>query len=510
MMNDSRTFSMYDVIALTMLVLVVFSFVHLSGTAGSGFHFVDDHEIITLGKELQLKPLSGVISSWVENDIKANGRFRPLYIVIRVVETKILGADFYKWSLFNALIFSVALVFYYLASRRMGFNPVLSVLFILIIFAGSQTAILWRLGPGEGIAMAFTGLSMFFMLQGSSAGKNIMGDTLFVAGLFIASLVKESFIFAIPALIFLNISLEMQNRALTLREAFNRKIIPYSILLFIAMAAILYIFLNVGTGYATANRSVQEIFLGIFYSTVNLGKNSFYPSLLIIVLLLLNIYLNKGIRWRSYLHPFIFLVLLTAPLLVLYSSSGLEERYLFPYTVGLAYLVLSLFDGLRSAGVFFNRIIFVLAFLLLIPGMKKAVTDAKAFAADGVSTGLLLTEINSRNMPGTLVLLVADPVKSYELSVSLKTYLNLEYGISLYGYAMVPDNESSENMLYVEGWNSYFQERIYNKEAGKPSMLIFPDKDLANRFFSEPGFLQEEYSNADLKNAPFALYTRNK
>jgi len=90
-----------DKIVILTIVISVFLFLLLTKTVVSGFHFVDDHEIIKIKNELQSSGLVDVAAKWVKEDMFSNTRFRPVYYIIRVFETKLFGSDFQLWQAGN-------------------------------------------------------------------------------------------------------------------------------------------------------------------------------------------------------------------------------------------------------------------------------------------------------------------------------------------------------------------------------------------------------------------------
>ena len=107
------------------------------------------------------------------------------------------------------------------------------------------------------------------------------------------------------------------------------------------------------------------------------------------------------------------------------------------------------------------------------------------------------------------MLLIADPVESYELSVSLKTWLAVTSDIRLSGYSFVRKDELEANQVYVEGWNSYFSGNLFDNKGMAPGLLIFLDKGLRNRFAESSVLDFNQNYRLLTETSRFALYGLN-
>ncbi|MBK7446116.1 MAG: hypothetical protein IPJ45_08845 [Ignavibacteria bacterium] len=79
-----------------------FSMFMYTGSLDSGYHLIDDHQIITLSQQLKTAPVHSVAKKLVLYD--GRFRFRPLFSIHRVVMTKILGLNFTAWSVYIGLM----------------------------------------------------------------------------------------------------------------------------------------------------------------------------------------------------------------------------------------------------------------------------------------------------------------------------------------------------------------------------------------------------------------------
>ena len=180
--------------------LISFLFIH--GTITSGFHFVDNHEIVQINKDLRdfNGNLFQVVEKWVNNDLK--GRFRPMYMIDNVLVDTLFKGNFFYISLYHAFIHVFILFFLFLGVRKIGFPLLHSFAFPILSLLGVQSAIWWRLGPNETIGMWYLSLTFLSMVYAvKSRNHKLFFRVLFgIFGIF-TILCKESFLILTPAVI---------------------------------------------------------------------------------------------------------------------------------------------------------------------------------------------------------------------------------------------------------------------------------------------------------------------
>lgn len=478
-------------LVLGSIIIGVILFLLSSGTLTSGYHFVDDHEIVKMKSELKSNSFFEVSKKWVEEDVRTNTRFRPFYYVHRVFETKLFGSDLVIWSIYHLIIFCIAVIFIFLGMKKLEFTDYEAAICVLISFAGSQISVLWRLGPGEGIGMALLGVSLYYLAV-SNQSKKIIHQVLFVFFLILASLTKESFLIIIPAMIFLKIWHEKEHSTSSYTTIISRNwlmIIPFSVLL----AEILIIKFYVGTGYAGLGNTIPELAGNIM--RVSLHFIYAYSKLIftVIVLTILIWFVRRSFRLFS-IGSLIFFLLILIPNIILYSNYGLIERYLLPSAFGLGFFIAAWIKTMIRDNPEWLRIAVYLGILLLfISPLNQSIADAKAFAVEGRQTKELLPAISENFVNGNQAMVVADPVNHYELSVSLKTYLLFNDDIRLYGFPLVSDSIKEEDLDYVNGWKQYFEYPQDDEKSLNPELIIFLDKSMSDKFFEISGLNKNDY-----------------
>jgi len=102
------------------------------------FGVIDDHEIVNiLGRDnrVEISEISPLIQQWV---IEQNGRFRPAYYVLRILEAFVAGGDASLWytnRLLLALVSALALYW----GLRVLLRPFLAGVVTLLFFQAHRT-----------------------------------------------------------------------------------------------------------------------------------------------------------------------------------------------------------------------------------------------------------------------------------------------------------------------------------------------------------------------------------
>lgn len=497
-----------DKIVILLITISVFLFLFLTKTVISGYHFVDDHEVVKIKSELRSTSLIDVTTKWVKEDMFGNARFRPAYYVHRVLETKLFGSDFLLWSLYNGVLCCLALIFSYIGTRNLKFTIGESIAFLIIAFVGPQSSVWWRLGPVESLSMVFLSLSYYFLSRTQHRRKYLINNLLFILFLILASLTKESFLIVIQAMILFKIWNDKNCIWYSLKESIVKNLILIVPLL--VMFIELYIIkFYIGTEYSRLEANFFDNIPSILSTTVRFIKT--YLNLVIagILVIIVGLYYKKR-PGKLDILPVVFFLMIIVPNIILYAKSGLEERYLLPASFGLGIFVVSIIKSIGESEVLQKKIALTLVLVSFLPYSVNSVTDALDFSREGLATKKLLSAISANNLRDAQVLLIADPVDSYEISVSLKNYLYFENKIELYGYDLLKNEKKESEMGYIDGWRSYFDGRLYSNMTSKPGLLVFLDNQIIESFFKTSKLIQNDYLPIDIGDSPYALFKNSK
>jgi len=495
-----------DRYVLFCIVLFVFLFLSVTQTLTSGFHFVDDHEIVRIKYDLRESSLSEVTGNWIKEDMNSTARFRPLYFANRVFMTWIFGSDFFFWSLYNGLLWCITMIFFYLGARNLMFNIFESVIFLVISFIGPQSEIWWRLGPQESLGVTFLSIAFFVMSLSIHRKRYQLNNLIFALFLVLASLVKESFILVMPAFIFLKVITEKTIHKGNLKELIFRNtllLIPLGV----GLLELLLIKYRIGTSYSGIAGDPGAVLSNLFNACLDFLQT--YLNLIIagIILLTGGIFMKKRIFWFDP-AGFIFFILIFIPNILLYARTGLMERYLLPTSIGLAFFIVSCLKDVADNSLLYRKASYILILFSFLPYIIQVTNDASAFATEGRETDKLLDAIALNHEEGSQVLAVVDPMMSYEKSVSLKTYLFCENGLDLYGYPVMPDSDNVEMQGYLDGWESYFSGQLYENMTSKPGMLIFLDSRLSEKFFQSGPLMINNFEPVESGSYTYSVFKR--
>ena len=494
----------------------IFLFLTLTGTLNSGYHFIDDHGILNIKSTLDKESFVRTNINFIKSDL--NIRFRPLYYPYYISGVKMFGVNFLNLSIFVGLMSSLSFSFFYLGMRKLGHSFLKSVIFVLLIFIGSQLSIWWRLGTNETIGVFFLGLSFLFMAKCLEKSRYKLNNILFLVFLVMASLCKESFLIIIPAFIFFKIWNEKRVFQITSKESIKKNIL--SIIPIIIMFAELWIIkFVVGTnriGYAGMTSSANEFYAGV--KNIIWGESSLlnWMGLLgaLVLIYLASFLFNKKTRKQEFvisvkylaLYSF-FSLMVVLPSIFMYAKSGMVERYLLPTTLGLSFLAIGFWQNTK--GIIFRGLAVLAILIFVVVSFNTSKTNAVAFSTEGRNANEVLSAIKNNSKYDSKILLVTDPVAGYEISYSTRNYLSF-YGLNnVFGYPMMREYNSDFKIGLRDQWMKWFENRYLKDMNGQPDAIFFIDKIQSDLFFSQSNIPQSGFHNILDINNPYAVYIKN-
>lgn len=496
------------VIAITAIIITVFFFSF--GSLTSGYHFSDDHEVLSIVNSLSKKPFAEVSADVISADF--SWRYRPVYYLHRVTQCYVFGENFYQWSVYTMILCILTFSFFYLAIRKLGFSIAESILFLSVSFLGSQMNVWWRLGPNETLGSLFLALSFFFIGKCQNHyNRNTLWFSIF---LILASLSKESYTIIMPAILLFKIWHEKTVFHITFRDSLykNRLLaIPLAVMLF----NLAFIVFFVGTdkvGYAGVDSSIftkiNEV-LGVF-------KNlRIYFMITGIFIAAFFIFLRKAELnsvFKKLLIPFLIFILIVAPNIILYAKSGMDERYYLPATHGFALLLVFIAREIRFRKSWAALALIFIAFFCQRFQYREVVWRVEEFVSEGNDNNALFQAVLTNYSDNSTVLLAADPVASYEATHSVIYYLERVRRISFYGFPIAATsswNDLKEFSEYLrQGWLTWFKGKLYQDLKKTPDIIIIMNNDLSDKFFKDSGLDPNKYSNKLSDKERYAVYVK--
>lgn len=462
-----------DAGAMVIFLCFWISLLGFTKTTISGIHFQDDHQIITIQKELSSHNLYEVISVYVKKDL--NIRLRPFYFVHRILITKVLGKDIFYWSLYTGLLAILTSFFLYKSVRLLHFSFFESLIFSFLSLLGPHTCIWWRLGPAETIGTFMLSLSLFFLSK-SIISKYSKIYKVFAVGTIILSLLsKECFILLIPAVILLYLFFSSRIKKESYQTILKKNYIFIFILCLLFIIPLIYIFKYVGDnkiGYAGLSNNYFSIEF-IKWTIVQLYKNIYFVIIIFGFFLLMQKDSIKSFKdlartlVKTLLeHWFIIIIFFAVflPQCLLYFRSGIETRYFVPFVLGFSILIIYLLNYISSvSGVtffskyaYFSLIIFVVIYL----NFRVVVPSAIEFSDEGLQTKTFINNILNHSEKTDKLLFVLDPGSEYEWGFFLKEYFETELKRANFQFLLVSSNylyppHYASKQLFIQKFNKY-------------------------------------------------------
>lgn len=209
-MNKIKKQTIIYLTVLFAMVLVSVLYAYKTGLLFCGYFFADDHEIARLHGGIVRDGLVSTMKLWIEVD--ANLRFRPAYWVFRVLEAYICGDRVVLWHFIKACEIALCAWLSFVFARKMKASYLVSVIFGVIGFFGTQFAVVYRLGPQEPQALIWLFLSLICAVncveKAEKKRRWIIGFHVFMT---LMMMTKEAFLILVPICVFFLLYLELRN-----------------------------------------------------------------------------------------------------------------------------------------------------------------------------------------------------------------------------------------------------------------------------------------------------------
>lgn len=507
-----------NLFALILFIVFWSSFMIFTGTLTSGYHFTDDHEIITINKNVNDNGLINATISILKKDLDI--RFRPFYYIHRIALVKLLGTNFLLWSIYNICLAVFTSYFLFLFIYNQGYKYVHALIFPFLTLIGAQSAIWWRLGPNETIGLFLLSISLFSLVNSIFQKKKYQLITSIIF-LLLASISKESFALFIPAYIMLLVWYSYQrNNYKNILVVIRSYIFLMIVLLTVLTIEAYVIIFIVGTnkiGYAGIDSSFS-IKNFVDYILLFLSHNV-YVFLIFLgsLFLVINMKIEKikfDLDYKK-MEPFIFnlLILLTIimPQFLLYNKSGIFERYLIPLNLGFALFILFILkniEGKYSVTLFLRRVLIVSIWYVITSFLiKESIPNAKLFAKEGFLTDKFFSTIISHTTTNDSILIVLNGNENYEWGHSINQYLNHVADRKQFNFYNVNTqlNNDFERNLDAEFTKIFSNKLVKDMNNDYPCIAVLPfstNLDVKNKLDSNNIYQRNDFEY-------FTVYTKH-
>lgn len=452
---------------LFLIVCLWFLMLLANGSLWAGYHLTDQHTIFTnyydSSNHENTNVINHLINQWrsrVLSDLSL-GRFRPVWSLHFLIETKFFGINLLGWSLYTGFLAVLTTLCFFVFGILIEFSIIESLLFSLIITIGRQTAIWWQLIPSEIIGTFLLSVTLIFMALSIRASKhNDIYEFLFLICGGLMSLAKESFIICIPALMFGKLWLFYNLKSSSWLEALKRSILSLSGLSIIFISELLVIKYGIGfngTGYAGFEGVKIVGMLRVIkgYGVIGIP--------LLITVLVYGKILTKSSPFslqalKNLPHnPISLFTVILLPQILLYAKSGLYDRYILPGIFGYSFLLLWLYRGIDRKYVIVRKIILWSTIAAIAFNYVMAWHDCHKYAKDRKSVTELVNVTKTNTTSNSPILIVSNPWVYFEWTSAIKTYLNYEANrknlyLTTYGYSQTDFTSTSIRKKYESFW----------------------------------------------------------
>ena len=188
----------------------------------------------------------------------------------------------------------------------------------------------------------------------------------------------------------------------------------------------------------------------------------------------------------------------------MYAKSGMMERYLLPTTFGFAFLVIGMLKKIKIRAFRVVNVFVVFVFIAL--SFSTAIISANTFTKSGKETNELLLAVRNKINQKSNILLVVDPVDSYEVSWSARTYYSY-YGFdNFFAFPIKREYKSEFEYALEKQWELWFKDKMLSDINSLPDVIILINKNQTDQFFQQSGLHKEDYMNLLSESNVYAAF----
>lgn len=393
--------------------ILIFGILIFTGALTSGYHFVDDHEVVLMEYNMRSagQSLWQVLGSFAVRDLW--WRFRPFYWVERCICAFIFGSNMLSWNIYTAIKGVLAFCFLHFTARNLKCGTICSFFFATIIMFGQQFTPFFRSANQENTGLLLCGLILWLISRQYKLHKfeDRSSNVLLCISIMICGLTKESFTLCMPAFIALKYWMEycsMPVRKGRWISCLKKNLAVYIVVMAAFLCDIYYIMFRVGVDHVSyagfhEGTSIKQYAIAIFENLFKYTKVYTAVGLMVLIVIIMA-YDWDGLSkkdWRDnrkncntkhdrnviikYSGYIIICLYVMGVQLVSYAQSRMWERYLIPYIIAYAFLIVILgYKFFERQKV--QRSLYVLMLLFLIFSQMPAVYRKTAdWAKDGAA-----------------------------------------------------------------------------------------------------------------------------
>lgn len=385
---------------ITAGILLFFGFLSATGALFSGYHFVDDHEVVLYRFVMERgQSLWQVMTANIRNDLV--WRYRPFYWVERTIGAFFFGADMPLWNFYTACKAVISFCFLYFSARNLKFDSKYGILFSCFIMFGQQITPFYRSANQESTGLLFCSLAGFILTRQIREKKfdHFADNLVFCIAVIMAGFTKESFTLFMPVFLASKLWSEFceedaKNQKGKLAICLNRNLWVYLLITAAFLFDLYYILFRVGVDHVsyagfhqgtTFKQYLRWIYESLFKFTKEYSILGLYVLLAWVVTWKWNPERKKG-DIKKY-GGFILISLCAMGIqLIAHAESRMWERYLYPYILSYAVLIVLISgDYFRKRKL--ERLYTAILLLFLAGQILVAFGRARSWTKDGISIG---------------------------------------------------------------------------------------------------------------------------
>lgn len=492
----------------------------LTGSLTSGFHLIDDHQLITMQANLVNSHYNLFDFFYATMRVHPE-RFIPFYYVHRVLEFLAFKSNIFSWSLYTGFLAAITSTFFYCFVRKINFSRFESTIFVVSLLTGYQSIIWSELGRAETIGMVLLSISLYLMaFTVKEACRKC--SILFIISVILMSLCKESFILLVPAILFWKLWLDKEEQNISWLKTIQLNKFNLLILGFVTFVELAYIkfFIGVNIYYAGLDISNPIACLHNFASISSL-RIALMSIILFAVCFTIAFYhsFNRNNKidfdMKTILYVFITFILITVPQVILYTKSGFFLRYLVPAFMGYSVLLVYSLYFLRKTEVknFLKKIIQLIVILICITSIGTSILMALKYAKSGQNISSALSLIESKTDKNSKMVIVSNPILEFEETYALNIYLkHLIERKNVYLMPILNKESTDERLnnhllkLFYRDQNKYMVSSLKDIKDNK-AVIVFVQDEKAFIRVSKDWFNPSSYNRNSL--GVITVYLKN-
>ncbi|MCF8463382.1 MAG: hypothetical protein K9G41_00970 [Flavobacteriales bacterium] len=460
---------------------LIFLIVYMvSGLIESGFHMMEDHEIMAnhlLFKQAALDDY--VLRVWNES---GNRISRGLNVYLGLFSA-MFGSRWWMWHTLVLTLMTLALHQFQSLGRTLGLSKVISFVLPLMLVVGTPTELMTRLATIESVSLLIAGILLNRIANGKHDWKTL-------GLLFLLFFTKESFVLLAPFLVVFSYFCQSEwNKSTTLESKGQHY---FSLGVFGICALFAGAFLVVDTTNSEADYILSEptaVVDNLISYFNHVWQHQWLastplPYFIVLAILYFLVYVrNKGGRWFWSLFAIGMLCILAQ--LVLFSSVGYAGRYLIPSLIVFFVIVAIGIASLRESNVQKSLIASALILIFCIQSVWS-----RNMISEYIDSGKAIQELirfvaETRENEGKVVL-VGDPLVNIEMFDAVIKYISFRTGNELIDVKIVPTKPNTKHFSelaeiydpnalkrFEKGFQDHYYERIVKACPDSFQLVVF-------------------------------------